>query len=124
MRFMRRPVVLIGLVVAVLLAFIPTASAQRPVVGGSPAAKGEFPWMVRLSMGCGGALVAKDVVLTAAHCVAATGPTSGITATLGVVDLAAPDAVTVKSTYVYRSPDYVSYDRGDDWALIRLAVPD
>ena len=34
----------------------PTADDVQPqVVGGTPAAQGEFPWIVRLSMGCGGA---------------------------------------------------------------------
>ncbi|MGW1222594.1 trypsin-like serine protease, partial [Streptomyces californicus] len=40
-------------------------AAPNPVVGGTRAAQGEFPFMVRLSMGCGGALYAKDIVLTA-----------------------------------------------------------
>ena len=37
------------------------------IVGGSPAAKNAFPWFVQ-GDGCGGSLVAKDIVLTAAHC--------------------------------------------------------
>src|SRR5438552_628489 len=56
------------------------------VVGGTRAAQGEFPWMVRLSMGCGGALYTQQIVLTAAHCVGGSGPNAGITATAGVVD--------------------------------------
>src|SRR3954463_4176355 len=57
------------------------------VVGGTRAALGEFPWMVRLSMGCGGALYSSTIVLTAAHCVNGTGTNTSITATLGVIDL-------------------------------------
>ena len=36
----------------------PAAATEvdNQVVGGTRAAQGEFPWMVRLSMGCGGAL--------------------------------------------------------------------
>jgi secreted trypsin-like serine protease len=92
---------------------------QPNVVGGTPAAQGEFPWMVRLSMGCGGAMYTQQLVLTAAHCVGATGPNTSITATLGVVDLQDPARITVRSDYVYRSPGYNNPD-GDDWALVRL----
>lgn len=91
----------------------------RPeVVGGTPAAQGEFPWMVRLSMGCGGALYRPNIVLTAAHCVGATGPNTSITATMGVVDLQSPSRITVQSNYVLRAPGYNG--NGKDWALIRL----
>ncbi|MGH3727204.1 MAG: trypsin-like serine protease [Micromonosporaceae bacterium] len=89
------------------------------VVGGTPAAKGEFPWMVRLSMGCGGALYTNQIVLTAAHCVSSTGPNTSITATMGVVDLQDGTATTVRSTYVHRSPTYGT-STGGDWALIKL----
>ena len=95
----------------------PPTDVQPQVVGGVRAAQGEFPWMVRLSMGCGGAMYTQQLVLTAAHCVGSTGPDSGITATLGVVDLQDPNRIRVRSNYVYRSP---GYPNGDDWALVRL----
>jgi secreted trypsin-like serine protease len=91
------------------------------VVGGTRAAQGEFPFMVRLSMGCGGALYSSTIVLTAAHCVNGTGTNTSITATLGVVDLNSTSRVTRKSNYVYRAPGYNG--NGKDWALIRLASP-
>ncbi|MBA3488342.1 MAG: serine protease, partial [Longispora sp.] len=91
------------------------------VVGGTQAAQGEYPWMVRLSMGCGGSLYTKQLVLTAAHCVRATGNNTSITATLGVTDLQNPAAVKVKSSYVLRAPGYNGV--GKDWALIKLATP-
>jgi secreted trypsin-like serine protease len=99
----------------------PPSEVQPQVVGGSRAAQGEFPWMVRLSMGCGGALYTSQIVLTAAHCVTRTGSNTTITATLGVVDLQSTSAIKVKSTYVYRSPTYST--TGGDWALIKLASP-
>jgi len=100
----------------------PDDDVQPQVVGGTRAAQGEFPFMVRLSMGCGGALYAQDIVLTAAHCVGATGPTTSITATAGVVDLQDTSRITRTSTYVYRAPGY-NQPSGDDWALIKLNAP-
>ncbi|MGW8886128.1 S1 family peptidase [Streptomyces sp. NPDC055749] len=98
-----------------------SSAAPAPVVGGTRAAQGEFPFMVRLSMGCGGALYAKDIVLTAAHCVSGSGNNTSITATTGVVDLQSSAAVKVKSTKVLQAPGYNG--TGKDWALIKLAKP-
>ena len=119
---------LAGAVLAVvsLMAAGTAASAADPtphVVGGTQAAKGEFPWMVRLSVGCGGALYAPNLVLTAGHCVTGTGQNTSITVTQGVVDLQDPTRVTRTSDYVYRSPGFVSAQSGNDWALIRLSSP-
>jgi secreted trypsin-like serine protease len=100
----------------------PTDDVQPQVVGGTRAAQGEFPFMVRLSMGCGGALLTTDIVLTAGHCVSGTGNNTSITATAGVVDLQSSSAITRRSTYVYQAPGYDN-PSGDDWALIKLASP-
>jgi len=103
-----------------------TSSAQADpspnVVGGTRAAQGEFPWMVRLSMGCGGAMYTSQLVLTAAHCVGSTGNNTSITATVGVVDLQDPAAIKRTSNYVHRSSTYGT-STGGDWALIRLSSP-
>ncbi|WP_432185916.1 S1 family peptidase [Streptomyces sp. Tue6028] len=96
-------------------------AAPAPVVGGTRAAQGEFPFMVRLSMGCGGALYTKSIVLTAAHCVDGSGNNTSITATAGVVDLQSSSAIKVKSTKVLQAPGYNG--KGKDWALIKLARP-
>lgn len=97
------------------------AAAPEPIVGGTRATEGEFPFVVRLSMGCGGSLYAKDIVLTAAHCVSGSGHNTSITATAGSVDLQGPDAVEVTSTKVYQAPGYDG--KGKDWALVKLSRP-
>ncbi len=104
----------------------PASAAPDPgpsplIVGGTLAAQGEFPWMVRLSMGCGGAMYTPSLVLTAAHCVNGTGNNTSITATWGAIDLQDPTRTTRQSNYVYRAPGYNG--NGRDWALIRLSSP-
>jgi secreted trypsin-like serine protease len=126
----RRPVAaLVGVLVTLTLGLFGQPAAQASpvggvtpsVVGGTDAALGEFPWMVRLSMGCGGAVVAPRVVLTAAHCVRRTSSYTGYTATIGRVRLSdTSTGEVIGSTYVYRSPEYKRTGTYD-WALIELA---
>jgi secreted trypsin-like serine protease len=118
-----RKLFLVAVAVAIAAGTLLTGTAQAAtpfVVGGTNASQGQFPWLVRLSMGCGGSLVAARVVLTAAHCVTGTGTNTGITATIGKVDLQASGGQTIRSSYVYRSPQYASTG-AQDWALIELA---
>jgi secreted trypsin-like serine protease len=123
----QRPLAVMAVLLAALVLPAPAHAALSDpapgpsVVGGTRAAQGEFPFMVRLSMGCGGALYSPNLVLTAAHCVSGTGANTSITATLGVVDLQSASAIKVKSNYVYQAPGYNG--AGKDWALIRLATP-
>jgi secreted trypsin-like serine protease len=117
---------LIGAVVAVLgVGDVPARADGDPrqireVVGGEPVPLGRFPWMVRLSMGCGGVLTAPRVVLTAGHCVGGTGDDDSIKVTAGVVDLESPKAIAATSVRVIRAADFQEEVRGSDWAVIRL----
>jgi secreted trypsin-like serine protease len=104
-------------------AWTPDGDVGINVVGGTRAAQGEFPWVVRLSMGCGGALYTQQIVLTAAHCVTGTGANTSITATGGVVDLNSSSRIRIRSTFVYRAPGFSSATMANDWALIKLASP-
>lgn len=95
----------------------------RPrIVGGQDAEPGQFPWMVRLSMGCGGAVLTRWVVLTAAHCVTGSGSDDSIEAVIGRTRLSAPGGQTIRSRYVLRSPRYQQQSTVD-WALVELAEP-
>jgi secreted trypsin-like serine protease len=96
------------------------ADPIQEVVGGQLASDGDFPWMVRLSMGCGGALTAPRVVLTAGHCVNGTGPESGIQVLAGTADLTARGAVVAHSVSVFRAEGFRGEIYGADWALVEL----
>jgi secreted trypsin-like serine protease len=117
-------VVLVALAGFGAFAVQPASADPSPsVVGGTPAAPGELPFMVWLSVACGGSLYSPQIVLTAAHCVPATGPNTSIVATVGALNKDDPAATRVRSTYVYRAPGYFPDSQGKDWALIKLATP-
>ncbi|HZN75360.1 MAG TPA: serine protease [Micromonosporaceae bacterium] len=112
---------LVALAAPPAAAFGSSGSDDRAeVVGGVRADEGDFPWIVRLSGGCAGALAAPRFVLTAAHCVPGTGRTSSIRVTAGSADLGSDRSVTVRSVYVRQAPDFRQVTSGNDWAIVEL----
>jgi trypsin len=117
---------------AVLALSATGASAQdfeAQIIGGDPAAEGQFPYIVALADAsdpsfnyCGGQLVEADVVLTAAHCTVGSDP-SDVVIRHGDTDIAETDVYEVEDIVI--ASNYNSSTMRNDWSLIKLteAIP-
>jgi secreted trypsin-like serine protease len=117
---------------AALAQGLPPTPQPPTIVGGAPADPGEWPWQVALVDGnatdlyndqfCGGSLVAKDWVVTAAHCV--DGLTiSEVDVVAGIYNLQTPapgyQRRNVKKIIIH--PNWNSANNNSDIALLRLS---
>ncbi|WP_174185480.1 S1 family peptidase [Nocardia barduliensis] len=123
MRILRRGRT-VALALFIALGWQAPASA---IVGGAEASTAEYPWLAAVGTPlllnrasgqfCGGALIAPDQVITAAHCVALTRPLAQtLTVTFGRDDLRGHDGNTVQVRDIRMHPGFRS--NGPDTAAV------
>ncbi|KAL1461560.1 hypothetical protein WDU94_013445 [Cyamophila willieti] len=111
-------------------------NSSKRIVGGTPSEKGQWPWMAAVGFKtrgrrppskpewmCGGALITKRYVLTAAHCVSreTTGSYEPYAVHLGAIDLEdSSSGVTMEIEQVIMHEDYTAARKVNDIALFRL----
>ncbi|XP_034426287.1 transmembrane protease serine 9-like isoform X2 [Hippoglossus hippoglossus] len=98
------------------------------IVGGEDAPPGSWPWQISLQMFgshfCGGSLINREWVMTAAHCFSSTS-TSGLQVSLGRQNLQGtnPNQVSRSVARILLHPNYDSDSSNNDIALLRLSSP-
>lgn len=111
------------------------AQAGPEVVGGQPAAEGEYPFMVGIlhhgvsdrfqAQFCGGSLVSPDTVLTAAHCMEGENANT-IDVLVGTNHLEPGGGTRVRARRIRVHPSYNPNTTDNDLAIIQLGpeLPD
>ncbi|CAB1422854.1 unnamed protein product, partial [Pleuronectes platessa] len=98
------------------------------IVGGEDAPPGSWPWQISLQMFgghfCGGSLINREWVMTAAHCFSSTS-TSGLKVSLGRQNLQGtnPNEESRSVATIILHPNYDSDSSNNDIALLRLSSP-
>uniref|UniRef100_A0A8D8XXR3 CLIP domain-containing serine protease n=1 Tax=Cacopsylla melanoneura TaxID=428564 RepID=A0A8D8XXR3_9HEMI len=111
-------------------------NSSKRIVGGTPSERGQWPWMAAVGFKtrnrrppskpewmCGGALITKRYVMTAAHCVSreTTGSYEPYVVHLGSIDLEdTSSGVTMEIEQVIMHEDYTAARKVNDIALFRL----
>ncbi|KYO34482.1 transmembrane protease serine 9 isoform A [Alligator mississippiensis] len=104
------------------------AVAFNKIVGGSAAARGEWPWQVSLWLRrkehkCGAVLIAEKWLLSAAHCFDVYSDPKMWVAFLGTPFLTDIDGRVEKIYRIYKHPFYNVYTLDYDVALLELTTP-
>ncbi|XP_048017521.1 chymotrypsinogen A-like [Megalobrama amblycephala] len=102
------------------------ASLNVRIVGGEDATEGEWPWQVRIHAHkylCGGTLINKDWVLSAAHCFKNSSNVSDPVMYLGRLKQSGsnPHEIIRTASRIIRHPNYNSSTFNNDIALIQLS---
>merc|ERR1711973_958528 len=98
------------------------ANRIQKIVGGQTTEENEYPWQVGLSGGgsvpfCGGSLISKKHVLTAAHCTQSSGDYYVL---LGDHSLSASEEKRVKVCNVKNHPNYNDRTLNNDYSVLTL----
>ncbi|MGC5563725.1 S1 family peptidase [Streptomyces sp. FR-108] len=126
--------------VAVIPLASPVPATAGVVIGGHPVDIAEAPWMVALASRdrfggtragqfCGGVVIGRDTVLTAAHCLgeevlgAPPGQVRDLRIVAGRGDLRAQGGKEIAVRDVWINPRHDSYTNAGDFAVLTLAEP-
>lgn len=120
-------VMCLSIVLALVAAGVATAVPEPRIVGGERASIEDYPFAVYLTTSdgfqfCGGTLVTKTNVLTAAHCVSDTGARE-LRVVVGREDKESSAGVVAEVGRVWVHPDYRDALSGADVAVLTLTKP-
>ncbi|XP_023030584.1 trypsin 3A1-like [Drosophila willistoni] len=98
-------------------------SSMLRTIGGQLVRAGEYPYMVSLQVNprnyCGGTLISKTMVVTAAHCTDRQN-TNTIKVVVGTVDLSSDDGQRLDIKRIIVHQEYVAPSKNYDIALLQL----